>query len=409
MTKQTIAVIIRTYTPLDSGFIFSAKKQTIAEFIYIKNNKEKAMVRLKDIAEKTGYSISVVSRALKPNTDKSDTTAEKTKEHIRKIAKKMGYSSNVNASSLRRGRTPAIGVFLPPYSSSLVADLVFGLSEVSMECRYPLFYSSGYTVESFSQFLKNSERMSSAGIIIYFAFNNMLDDPKFQEKVKRGLKENTISEFSYEKMRRWNQELYDAVTLFAKNGGKVVLFNEIPINYDYQSLGIRSVCCDDQAGGELAAKHLLENSCQSFICIRNWAHCCYDRFTVFSRMIDQKGYECLDVDFFETKSLNNSEYLSNRLDKVFATAKHPVGIFITSDRMLLETYNYCRNRNLKIGKDVKIVSYNNQEFVNHLSPAVTSVKQPMRQAGKVAMHKMIDMLNEKEVKSELIKPELIIR
>ena len=113
---------------------------------------------------------------------------------------------------------------MPPYSSSLVADLVFGLSEVSMECRYPLFYSSGYTVESFSQFLKNSEKMSSAGIIIYFAFNNMLDDPKFQEKVKRGLKENTISEFSYEKMRRWNQELYDAVTLFAKNGGKVGSF-----------------------------------------------------------------------------------------------------------------------------------------------------------------------------------------
>jgi LacI family transcriptional regulator, galactose operon repressor len=367
------------------------------------------MVRLKDIAEKTGYSISVVSRALKSNIDKSDTTSKRTKEYIRKIAKKMGYSSNINASLLRRGRTPAIGVFLPPYSSSLVADLVFGLSEASMECRYPLFYAPGYTVEAFSQFLENSKRMSSAGIIIYFAFNNMLDEPDYQEKVRKGLSDKTLPDSFYEYMRRWNQELYDAVTLFAGSGGKVVLFNEIPINYDYESLGIRSVCCNDRVGGETAAEYLLKCNCQSFVCIRNWNRCSYDRFRFFSNCLVENGQKCTDVDFFEPKELRGDEYLSSYLDKVFTVAKAPVGIFITSDTLLLEVYNYCRNRNFEIGKDIKIVSYNNQEFVSHLSPAVTSIRQPMREAGKAAMYKMVEMLNEKNVKSELIEPELIIR
>lgn len=367
------------------------------------------MVRLKDIAEKTGYSISVVSRALKPNSDKSDTTAEKTKEHIRKIAKKMGYSSNINASSLRRGRTPAIGVFLPPYSSSLVADLVFGLSEESMECRYPLFYSSGYTVESFAQFLENSERMSSAGIIIYSAFNNMLDDPDFQTKVRQELKDNMISDFPYEQQKRWNQDLYNAITLFSKNGGKVVLFNETPINYDYESLGIRSVRCDDHLGGRIAAEYLLAQGIKNFVCIRNWNRCCYDRFRAFSQYLKENKRECVDVDFFNSKELRDYEYLTRRLDQTFAAAKTPVGIFITSDTMLLEVYDYCRKNNLRIGQDIKIISYNNQEFVNHLKVDVSSIRQPMREAGKAAMRKMVDMLHEKDTKSELIKPELIIR
>lgn len=367
------------------------------------------MVRLKDIAEKTGYSISVVSRALKPTVDKSDTTAEKTKEHIRIVAKKMGYSSNINASSLRRGRTPAIGVFLPPYSSSLVADFVFGLSEVSMECRYPLFYTPGYTVESFAQFLENSERMSSAGIIIYSSFNNMLDYPDFQTKVQQEIKDNMISDFPYEQERHWNQELYNAITLFSKNGGKVVLFNETPINYDYESLGIRSVCCDDHLGGKLAAEYLLKRNCQSFVCVRNWNRCCYDRFRSFSQYFKQNKQECADIDFLNSKELCDYEYLSSRLDKVFAVAKTPVGIFITSDTMLLEVYNYCRRHNLEIGKDIKMISYNNQEFVSHLNSDVSSIKQPMREAGKAAMNKMVEMLHEKNTQSELIKPKLIVR
>ena len=367
------------------------------------------MVRLKDIAEKTGYSISVVSRALKPKSDKSDTTSEKTKEHIRKIAKKMGYSSNINASSLRRGRTPAIGVFLPPYSSSLVADLVFGLSEVSMEYRYPLFYAPGYTEEAFAHFLHNSERMSSAGIIIFFAFNNMLDNPEFQAKVRQELRDKLISDFSYESLQQWNQELYNAITLFAQNGGKVILFNEIPSDYDYEPFGIRSVCCDDHLGGEMAAEYLLKHGCQDFVCIRNWNRCCHDRFIAFSQYLTQNKQKCTDIDFFDTKELFNYEYLSKQLDKGFAKLRTPIGIFITSDLMLIEIYNYCRNHNFEIGKDIKIISYNNQEFVGHLEPVIISIRQPMREAGKIAMHKMIEMLQEKKVKSERVKPELIIR
>jgi LacI family transcriptional regulator len=367
------------------------------------------MVRLKDIANKTGYSISVVSRALKPQSDKSDTTSEKTKEYIRGVAKKMGYSSNITASSLRRGRTPAIGVFLPPYSSSLVADLVFGLSEVSMECRYPLFYAPGYSVESFKQFLENSEKMSNAGIIVYFAFNNMLDDPNFQAKVSQMLESKRVSKLYYEQMRRWNQELNDAMTFFAGNGGKVVLFNETPLNYDYESLGIRSVCCDDHEGGGLAAKYLIESGCESFISIFNWNRCCYDRFSTFLEYLNGKGQQSANLDFFHNDEIDDYKYLEKRLDNFFKTAKLPAGIFITSDRMLLGTYNYCRNRNLEIGKDVKIISYNNQQFVKHLQAPLCSITQPMRQAGKVAMRKMINMLNGETVKSELVKPELVIR
>lgn len=367
------------------------------------------MIKLKDISEKTGYSVSVVSRALKPNRDKFDTTSEKTKEYIRKVAAEMGYSSNINASSLRRGRTPAIGIFLPSNSSSLVAELVFGFSNVSMEHKYPLFYAPGYTTKAFAQFLRNAERMSKIGIIVYFGFNNIINDSDFQQKVKSGGKNDVMADLSYEDLRKWNKELYDALTLFVKNGGKVIFLNETPIDYDYEALGIRSVCCDDNAGGELAAEYLLAHNCKSFVCIRKWRRCWRDRYIGFEKHLAENNKKCIDIDFLESVELSNYERLSERLDQELTGLRKPVGIFITSDMLLLEIYNYCLRNNWIVGKDVILISYNDQEFVRHLNPPVSSIRQPMRKAGEVTMTKMLEMLNGKDADSEIIRPELVAR
>ena len=56
---------------------------------------------LLDIAQRTGFTVNTVSRALK---DKSDISVA-TREQIKAVADEMGYVRNRAASSLRSGRT----------------------------------------------------------------------------------------------------------------------------------------------------------------------------------------------------------------------------------------------------------------------------------------------------------------
>jgi len=65
-------------------------------------------VTLKDIAEKTGYSVTAVSHALKDMPDIS----QEAKNYIKNCADRLGYIGNSSASSLRTGRSKSVAVIL---------------------------------------------------------------------------------------------------------------------------------------------------------------------------------------------------------------------------------------------------------------------------------------------------------
>lgn len=80
-------------------------------------------VTLQDIANATGVTVNTVSRALKNKEDISRETCEK----IQKVAREMGYVRNYLASSLRSGRTKTLamiaGSMINPFYA-ILADLI---------------------------------------------------------------------------------------------------------------------------------------------------------------------------------------------------------------------------------------------------------------------------------------------
>lgn len=65
--------------------------------------------RLKDIAAATGFSVNTVSHALRDMPDISGTT----KEIIRQAARELGYIPNLQASSIKSGKSRMISIILP--------------------------------------------------------------------------------------------------------------------------------------------------------------------------------------------------------------------------------------------------------------------------------------------------------
>lgn len=80
-------------------------------------------VTLQDVAKRTGYSLTAVSRALR---NMSDIGPEATK-HIKETAAQMGYVPNQTAVALRYGRTHIITLILVDFSNpffSIITDLI---------------------------------------------------------------------------------------------------------------------------------------------------------------------------------------------------------------------------------------------------------------------------------------------
>ncbi|MFQ3645567.1 MAG: LacI family DNA-binding transcriptional regulator [Anaerolineae bacterium] len=76
------------------------------------------MVTLKDIAEKSGFSVTTVSRALAGYSDVNP----RTRQLIEAIAQAEGYHPNILARQLRARRTDTIGLILPASSSRFTDD-----------------------------------------------------------------------------------------------------------------------------------------------------------------------------------------------------------------------------------------------------------------------------------------------
>ena len=86
-------------------------------------SKDSGRVTLQDIARATGFTVNTVSRALKNKDDISRETCM----YIQKTAREMGYVRNYIASSLRSGRTKTIamiaGSMMNPFYA-ILADLI---------------------------------------------------------------------------------------------------------------------------------------------------------------------------------------------------------------------------------------------------------------------------------------------
>ncbi len=91
-------------------------------------------VTLQDIALETGYSVNTVSRALRGKSDISPATIEQ----IRRTADEMGYSVNQIASSLRSGRTHIFAVILGGMTNPFYGIMADTIQNAAREKGYSL-------------------------------------------------------------------------------------------------------------------------------------------------------------------------------------------------------------------------------------------------------------------------------
>ena len=323
------------------------------------------MASLKDISRDTGFDVSVVSRALSPDPSANARVSTETRAVIAASAARLGFRPNRAAEFLRRGGSPAIGVFIPEYSNRLVADLVIGLSEAAAPLGFPLSLYFGITLESYDLFLDNASDAAHSGIITY----------PFDFKM---LSEETIA---------------GRLESYRSEKGSVLVLNS-----EDTPMGVPALSIDNRFGGELAARRLLARGCRKYLT--------YPRFPGRTEgFVETLGAEGKTAEILDEKGLRRSlDTLASGKEACF-----PTGLFATTDEHALMAYQAARERGLRVGSEILVIGYDDLCMTAFVDPPLTTVHQPFRELGARAVAKMVNMIYGKDELSEKIQPRLAVR
>lgn len=90
---------------------------------------------IKDLAEKTGYAVGTVSRALNGHPNVS----EKARQSILLAAEECGFQLNTNAKQLKQQHSTSVQVVVKGTSNELFSELVESIQNLMAVTRYPLY------------------------------------------------------------------------------------------------------------------------------------------------------------------------------------------------------------------------------------------------------------------------------
>lgn len=326
------------------------------------------MVKLRDIALKTGLNISTVSRALR---DSSDISAD-TCKLVKRTAKELGYHHSRDDSK----RYKTIAVILPEVSSHYYAELAHSLSIEIRKQGYRMFVAlSGFSSKDVDEAYELLAQQEVCGILICYIADT--------DAVRRD---------------GWFCER------LIKSEVPVVLLSEINSPVPIDMIYVDSIGCM-----KLAVEHLM---CLGHEHIGYVGEVTSDaRFHAMSNIMEQKGLS-LRPEFVKRgeERFELGGYL--RAKELLAEKELPTAIIASYDQVAIGAMKALNEAGLRIPEDISIISVDNIVMDDYLPVKLTSITNPAGQMGIVAVKLLMDSLNHKEdhvVQNVALQSKLIIR
>lgn len=297
------------------------------------------MATLKDVAEKTGLTIGTVSRVL----NNRGYISEKTRQNVYAAMKELNYQPNEVARGLSKKSTNTIGVIVPHIRHPYFAELI---SNIENEAR-----KAGYKI---------------------LLFNSQAKEKK-----------------EWECMEVCAASRVSGIVLCSGNVGveefKGLHVPLITIERDLEN-GTAMVACDNELGGRLATRHLLEQGCRNLIHISGVAETAMpadDRATGFRSECEKEGAK---YEIITTNALAYSQMEYGKiLEKALLENKDVDGIFASSDIIAAQLLQICHTHGIDVPRDLKIVGFDDVNVSALTSPPITTIHQPIKEMAKEAV------------------------
>ncbi len=327
-------------------------------------------VTIYDIAERAKVSIATVSRVL----NKNPRVSSKTRARVLKVAQELGYQPHPSAQSLARRKSSLVSAVIPMMTNYFFIEVLRGLQDRLGESDFDLLVYTSRTIEEVGQQMERAlHRGRSAGVLI---FSSPLGDAELS-RLKRA-------------------------------GQPTVLVDCFHPDFD-------SVSIDNEQGGYLATKHLIDQGYQSVGLIMGHSDSvpASDRRRGYARAITEAG-RSMNEDlvvmgradrhhgFTEAQGYDAMMELLDRNGEVDA-------VFATSDVQALGAVAALRERRVRVPSDMAIIGFDDVPISRHIG--LSTLRQPMYDMGRLATEKLLVRIADPEriPTHTVFSPRLIAR
>lgn len=325
------------------------------------------MPTIREVSRHANVSPSTVSRVLNGTVP----VAPATRRRVLKAIEDLDYRPNALARALATNRSNGVGVTVNDLSSPYFGAMLKGIEEVVVAAGMHLVVLSG-----------NAELESERGAVHY------LQDGRTDALV---LHCEALTD--------------EELIALATQGLPVALIGRYVPELEEQCVWL-----DNEVGGEIATKHLLDHGHRRIGHISGPLSFPDSRARLlgYRRALEQAGiaYDerlVLEGDFREEMGHRATRRLLERDLGITA-------LFCANDQSAVGAFKAVREAGLSIAKDISLIGYDDVLFARYMYPALTTVAQPLRDMGRAAATISLGILNQRgtEVRHRF-QPELIER
>lgn len=303
--------------------------------------RDEARVTIHDVAAAAGVSKSTVSRILDERLPRSE---GETARRVREVAADLGYIRDVAAASLRRGTSLTIGVVVPRLTDTVMAMLYEALAHA---CARAGKFAVVATTDDAPQ----------------------ADRAAVQTLLQRGVDGLVLA------TARDGDDFPDQL---AARGVPFVL----ALRTDGHSL---SSVADDQLGGYLATRHLLDLGHRRIGLIAGPAYASSSsrRVAGYRQAMAEAGAG-IDPAWI-TGSAFSIDAGVEAAEALMRLPEPPTALFAVNDNTAIGAMSALRRLDLAIPGDVSLVGYNDVPIVSRLGVPMTTVRVPFDQIAAAAL------------------------
>lgn len=323
------------------------------------------MASLKDVAVHAGVSVSTASLALREDP----AVKELTRQRIRRVADELGYRPNGIARDLKVKKTDMIAVLLHDLGGPFYSELLRGVQDRSHQRGFTAIVACSAKGKSSAMTRLLRENRVAGAIVL---------DPVIDE--------SEISSAASEDLPI------------------VVLDRDIHAPHVY------AVSADHEGGAYKATRHLLDNGYRRIGFLGGPEDSFHSRmrFDGYRRALVEAGVafdgDLVCYGLFTEDSGYDAGF------RMFAKGRHPDAVFAANDEMAIGLLRSLEEQGLRVPGDVALVGFDDIRLTQYVSPALTTVRQPMYQLGSDAVEQLFQIMSgHAKVDSVTLSTELVIR
>lgn len=327
------------------------------------------MATITDVSKKAGVSRSTVSRLIAGNGYVSDEARKAVEAAIREL----GYRPNTMARGLRSNRSDIIGGVVVNVSSPFYAQMIGGMQETARGAGKSIIVASGYADrdEEAHAIIELLDRACD-GLILYL--------------------ENALRD--------------DVLEIIARSKTPVVTVggNECP--------PARARVTIDNASGALAGMRLLLEQGHRHIAYLSGGTIYRDTHERLSG-IDAAlaGYGLTRDDIYVEHGSFSETFGQQAAARLLVEHPETTAIFAGDDDVAAGALLALKAAGKRVPEEISLLGFDDNFHARHLTPGLTTVRQPVDEAGRVATRLLLSILDGEPVAASVITipTELIMR